>query len=73
MTLCLAGSVWETIRRHAAEGRLHELPDALPAISFVCVSTFYGVAEARRVVTLAQLAKLTRQASDGPRPVPRAG
>jgi hypothetical protein len=49
MALCLAGSVWETIRRHAAEGRLQELPDALPAISHVCVSTLYGLAEARRV------------------------
>jgi hypothetical protein len=56
MTLCLAGSVWETIRRHAAEGRLHELPDALPAMSFVCVSTFYGQEEARRVATPARLA-----------------
>lgn len=65
MALCLGGSVWETIRRHAAEGRLHELPDALPAISFVCVSTFYGQEEARRVVT--------RQGGDEPRPVPRAG
>lgn len=52
MALCLGGSIWETIRRHAAEGRLHELPDALPAISFVCVSTFYGLAEARRVGTV---------------------
>jgi hypothetical protein len=65
MALCLAGSVWETIRRHAAERRLHELPEALPAISFVCVSTFYGIDEARRVVT--------RQGGDEPLPVPRAG
>jgi hypothetical protein len=57
MALCLAGSVWETIRRHAAERRLHELPDALPALSFVCVSTFYGIEEARRVATLARLAR----------------
>jgi hypothetical protein len=56
MALCLGGSVWEIIRRHAAEGRLHELPDALPAISFVCVSTFYGLKEARRVATPAPLA-----------------
>jgi hypothetical protein len=49
MAFCLAGSVWETIRRHAAEHRLHELPDALPAISHVCVSTLYGLPEARRV------------------------
>ncbi len=53
MTLCLGGSIWETIRRHAAEHRLHDLPDALPAISFVCVSTVYGLAEARRVTAQA--------------------
>jgi hypothetical protein len=52
MALCLGGSVWETIRRHTAEGRLHELPDALPSISHVCVSMFYGLEEARRVTTL---------------------
>jgi hypothetical protein len=51
MALCLGGCVWETIRRHAAERRLHELADALPAISYVCVSTFYGLDEARRVST----------------------
>ncbi len=51
MALCLAGSVWESIRRHAAEGRLHELPGALPAISHVCVSTLYGLQEARRVAS----------------------
>jgi hypothetical protein len=53
MALCLGGSVWETVRRHAGEGRLHELPDALPSISHVCISTFYGLEEARRVGTLA--------------------
>ena len=52
MALCLGGSIWETIRRHAAERRLHELPDALPAISYVCISTFYGLEEARRVGAL---------------------
>jgi hypothetical protein len=57
MVLCLGGSIWETIRRHAAERRLHELPDALPSISHVCVSTFYGIDEARRVATLARLAR----------------
>ena len=51
MVVCLAGSVWESIRRHAAEGRLHELPGALPAISHVCVSTIYGLKEARRVAS----------------------
>ena len=52
LTLCLGGSVWETMRRHAAERRLHELPEALPALSYVCVSTLYGSEEARRVNAL---------------------
>jgi hypothetical protein len=51
LALCLGGSVWETLRRHAAERRLHELPGALPGLSFVCVSTIYGSQEARRVNT----------------------
>lgn len=54
LALCLGGSVWETMRRHAAERRLHELPDALTGLSFVCVSTLYGHQEARRVNAPAQ-------------------
>jgi hypothetical protein len=54
LALCLGGSVWETMRRHAAERRLHELPEALTALSYVCVSTVYGSEEARRVSTLAR-------------------
>ncbi len=49
VTLCIGGGVWEAIYRHAAQRTLHALPDALPAISWVCVSTFFGVEEALRV------------------------
>ena len=35
VSVCLAGGLWELIRRHALERRLHELPDALPAASYV--------------------------------------
>jgi hypothetical protein len=49
LALCLGGSVWETLRRHAAERRLHELPEALGGLSFVCVSAIFGSYEARRV------------------------
>jgi hypothetical protein len=49
VTLCLGGGVWEVIHRHAAQRTLHALPGALPAISWVCVSTFFGVDEALRV------------------------
>ncbi len=52
VSLCIGGGVWETIRRHALERRLHQLPDSLPALSYVCVGTFFGNAEARRVASL---------------------
>ena len=52
ISLCIGGGVWETIRRHALGRRLHQLPDSLPAVSYVCVSTFFGAAEARRVSAL---------------------
>lgn len=52
LSLCIGGGVWETVRRHALDGRLNQLPDSLPAVSYVCVSTFFGQAEARRVSAL---------------------
>ena len=52
VALCLGGGVWEAIYRHAAQRTLHVLPEALPAISWVCVSTFFGVDEALRVRAL---------------------
>jgi AcrR family transcriptional regulator len=52
VSLCIAGGLWELIRRHALDHRLHELPDALPAISYVCLSTFFGTDEALRVSAL---------------------
>jgi AcrR family transcriptional regulator len=51
--LCLCGGLWETVQRHALDRRLHELPDRLPAISHVCLSTVFGVHEAQRVNGLA--------------------
>jgi hypothetical protein len=49
VSLCLTGAVWRIVRRHAIEQRLHELPEALPAISYVCLSTLFGPAEALKV------------------------
>jgi AcrR family transcriptional regulator len=49
ITLCITGGLWELIRRHALERRLHELPDALPSVSHVLLSTLFGVGEAMRV------------------------
>jgi AcrR family transcriptional regulator len=49
VALCIGGGLWESVYRHAAQRTLHELPDTLPAISYVCVSTFFGTDEALRV------------------------
>jgi hypothetical protein len=52
VTLCIGGGVWESIYRHAALRALHALPNALSALSWVCVSTIFGVDEALRVSAL---------------------
>jgi AcrR family transcriptional regulator len=49
VSLCIGGGIEEVVRDHALRGCLHELPDALPAISYVCVCTFFGIDEAMRV------------------------
>jgi hypothetical protein len=49
VSLCITGGLWRIVRRHAIEQRLHELPDSLPAISYVVLSTFFGPTEALRV------------------------
>jgi hypothetical protein len=52
ISLCIAGGLWETVRRYALERRLPELPDALPGMSYFCLSTFFGMDEALRVSAL---------------------
>lgn len=52
VSLCIGGGIEEVIRDHAVRGCLHELPDALPAVSYVVVSTFFGIDEAMRVSAL---------------------
>ncbi|MET0602887.1 MAG: hypothetical protein ABW167_12940 [Baekduia sp.] len=49
VSLCLTGAVWRIVRQHAIGRRLQQLPEALPAISYVCLSTLFGPAEALRV------------------------
>jgi AcrR family transcriptional regulator len=49
ITRCITGGLWETVRRYALERRLHELPEALPAMSHFCLVPFFGSDEARRV------------------------
>jgi AcrR family transcriptional regulator len=52
VSVCIGGGLWETVYRHAVQRTLHELPEGLAAISYVCVSTFFGVDEAVRVSAL---------------------
>jgi AcrR family transcriptional regulator len=49
ISLCIAGGLWETVRRYALERRLNQLPGTLPGMSYFCVSTFFGIDEALRV------------------------
>jgi hypothetical protein len=49
VSLCITGGLWRIVRQHAIERRLQELPEALPAISYVVLSTLFGVEEALRV------------------------
>jgi hypothetical protein len=51
VSLCLTGAVWRIVRQHAIDQRLQQLPEALPAISHVVLSTFFGPAEALRVAS----------------------
>lgn len=49
VAVVLSGGIFEVIKQHAEERRLHTLRDALPAVSHVCVSAFFGCDEAERV------------------------
>jgi hypothetical protein len=49
VSLCITGGLWRIVRQHAVDRRLQELPESLPAISYVVLSTFFGVQEALRV------------------------
>lgn len=49
VAVVLSGGIFEVLKQHAEERRLHALRDALPAVSHVCVSAFFGRDEAERV------------------------
>ncbi len=51
VSLCLTGAVWRIVRQHAIDRRLQQLPEALPAISYVVLSTFFGAEKALQVRT----------------------
>lgn len=52
LTLVIAGGIYEVLAKHYYDGRLEELPQALPGIVFITVAPFFGVEEARRVAAL---------------------
>lgn len=52
LSLVIAGGIYEILAKHHLEGRLDQLPDALPGIVFITVAPFFGVEEARRVAAL---------------------
>lgn len=45
----IAGGIYAILQRHYHDGRLEQLPEALPAITYLTVVTFFGPDEARRV------------------------
>jgi hypothetical protein len=66
ISLCIAGGLWETVRRYALERRLSELPGTLPGMSYFCVSTFFGIEEALRVSAAPGAATTDRTAEGAP-------
>lgn len=53
--MLIGGGILGVLRQHALEDRIEQLPAALPAVSYVCISTFFGIDEARRILELARL------------------
>jgi AcrR family transcriptional regulator len=49
VSLILGGGIAELLRRHCLDGTIEQLPDALPGVSYICISTFFGIEEARRI------------------------
>jgi hypothetical protein len=49
VSLCITGGVWRIVRQHTIDRRLEQLPESLPAISYVVLSTFFGAEEALKV------------------------
>ncbi len=48
VSLCITGGLWRIVRQHAIERRLQDLPESLPTISYVVLSTFFGAETALR-------------------------
>jgi hypothetical protein len=52
LSMLIAGGINEILSKYYIEGRLHVLPEALPAIAYLTVAPFFGLLEARRVASL---------------------
>lgn len=48
VAMVLSGGLFDLLKQHAEERTLHTLHTALPAVSHVCVSAFFGCNEAER-------------------------
>jgi AcrR family transcriptional regulator len=48
----IVGGIYELVGRYYLEGRLEQLPEALPAVAYFTVAPFFGVEEAHRVASL---------------------
>lgn len=66
VTLMIGGGIQGILRQHALERRTPQLPDALGAISYVCISTFFGRREARRVLGFGPVAQIGQPPRVGP-------
>jgi AcrR family transcriptional regulator len=49
VSLILGGGIAELLRRHCLDHTIDQLPDSLPGVSYICISTFFGIDEARRI------------------------
>jgi AcrR family transcriptional regulator len=49
VSLILGGGIAELLRRHCLDRTIEQLPDCLPGVSYICIATFFGIEEARRV------------------------
>jgi AcrR family transcriptional regulator len=47
----IAGGIYELVSRYYLEGRLHDLPEASPAVAYFTVAPFFGLEEAQRVAS----------------------
>jgi hypothetical protein len=57
------GGLLATVRNHAREGRLQELPAELTTLSLQCLAPFFGADHAARVATLPAASVLSGDAS----------